>query len=308
MTAAVSLDAVTRTYGSKVALDEVTASIDAGSVHCLLGPNGAGKTTMLRMIAGLVAPSAGKITVLGGDPYAREIRNQIGWVPSDDRSFYMRVSGRENLLFFARLYGLGKRKSLGLVDEVLAEVGLEDAATKEVSSYSHGMTKRLAVARAFLSPSPLILVDEATHDLDIEGSRLVRRLFRDRANDGATIVWSTHRLEELVGLVDTVTVLDRGSVRFDGSLQELVASVERPVYRVAVRYSNGGTSPEQAAAALGGAGTVVGGDGHDLSIRLATDTELGGALQRLMDAGIEILDCQQESGPVERAVEMKLKS
>jgi ABC-2 type transport system ATP-binding protein len=171
------------------------------------------------------------------------------------------------------------------------------------------MTKRLAVARGLLGESPLLLVDEATHDLDIEGSRTIRALFRDLAERGSTIVWSTQRLEELPGLVDTVTVLDRGAVRFDGSLDDLVASVDRPVYRVAVRHEEGAAhSAEFAAAALGESASVVGGSGHLLSIRLAATSELGAALRKLMDAGFEVLTCHEESGAIERAVEMRLGS
>jgi len=309
VTTIVTLDGVSRRYGDKLALTDISMRVEEGTIHCLLGPNGAGKTTLLRVMAGLVGPSEGSVSVLGGDPFQHAIRSRIGWVPSDDRSFYMRVSGRENLLFFARLYGRGKRESIRLVDSLLEEVGLTDDAHKPVHGYSHGMTKRLAVARGLLGESPLLLVDEATHDLDIEGSRSIRALFRGLAERGSTIVWSTHRLEELPGLVDTVTVLDRGAVRFDGSLADLVASVDRPVYRVAVRHEEGAAdSAELAAAALGKTASVVGGDGHLLSVRLAATSELGAALRRLMDGGFEVLTCHEESGAIERAVEMRLGS
>lgn len=308
MSRVVEMRNVSRRYGSTVAVDSTSTAIERGTVRGLLGPNGAGKTTVLRLIAGLVAPSSGQVTVLGGDPSSASIRQQIGWVPAVDRSFYMRISGLENLVFFGRQYGLGRKHSLSRARELMEVVGIADAAHTVVAGYSHGMTRKLGVARALLMPSELLLVDEATHDLDIEGSRNVRQLFRERADAGATVVWSTHRLDELPGLVDDVTVLDRGAVRFDGPLDEMLALADRPIYNIRLIENPRSGLSERVTRALGPTATLVGTNGAELLIRLAPEANLGSALQNLLDDGLEILDCRQDVGIVERALESRLRA
>lgn len=304
----IKFDSVSRSYGDKLAVDRVSLSVDAGTVHCLLGPNGAGKTTLLRLMAGLVAPTGGTIEILGGDPFSKHIRSRIGWVPSVDRSFYMRISGVENLLFFARQYGRRKRDASSHARKLLEMVGLSESADLAVGGYSHGMTKRLAVARALIVDGPLYLVDEATHDLDIEGSAEVRAMFREKANGGATVVWSTHRLTELNGLVDTVTVLDRGMTRFDGDLDEMLSMSDRPVYRVQLRKPGGVVHPDEVNRSLSGVASVLGGNNRDMSIELNPDSVLGTVLRRLLESGFDIHDCYPETGLVERAMEARLRT
>lgn len=307
MTSVVELSDVSRWYGSTLAVDQVSLSIGSGTLHGLLGPNGAGKTTLLRLMAGLVAPTSGRVAVMGGDPNSIAIRQGIGWVPAVDRSFYMRISGFENLVFFARQYGLGRRPSVTRAKELLELVGLQHSSDMVVSGYSHGMTRRLAIARALIMPSQLLLVDEATHDLDIEGSKVVRQLFRDRAATGATVVWSTHRLGELPGFVDSVTVLDQGRVRFDGLLDEMIGLSDRPIYKI--RFAEPVDRPVsgRVAAALGSAATLVDTNHYDASIRLAPGSELGSALRGLLASGFEITDCRQDGEIVERALESRLR-
>ncbi len=307
MTPLVELNDVSRSYGSTLAVDQVSLSIGSGTIHALLGPNGAGKTTLLRLMAGLVAPTSGRVAVMGGDPHSIAIRQGIGWVPAVDRSFYMRISGFENLVFFARQYGLGRRPSVARAKELLELVGLQHSADTVVSGYSHGMTRRLAIARALIMPSHLLLVDEATHDLDIEGSKVVRQLFRDRADAGVTVVWSTHRLGELQGFVDSVTVLDQGCVRFDGPLDEMLGLSDRPIYRIRFADPVDFRVSGSVAAALGTAATLVDTNHHEASIRLAPGSDLGTALRGLLASGFEILDCRQDGEIVERALESRLR-
>ena len=186
-------------------------------MHALLGPNGAGKTTLMRILSGLVDPSAGSAYVLDRRAgRSRELRALIGMVPPGDRTFYMRLSGLENLVFFARLHGLRRRAARERALELLAAVGLADAARRPISTYSHGMQKRLSFARALIADPALLLVDEATHDLDPVAAQQVRDLAAERAAAGTAVLWATQRIEELHGFADRVTVLDHGKVAFTG--------------------------------------------------------------------------------------------
>jgi ABC-2 type transport system ATP-binding protein len=215
-----------RRFDRRWALDGVDLVVPAGEIHALLGPNGAGKTTLLRTIGGLVAPTEGSVSVLGLDVTAasRTRRGHVGLVPSGDRTFYLRISGLENLVFFARLQGLPRRKAVARAQEVLAAVGLADAARRRVATYSHGMQKRLSIARALLTEPGVLLVDEATHDLDPEGAERVRSLVVERAAAGSAVVWATQRVEEISGFANCVTLLSAGQVRFTGSVGELLAA------------------------------------------------------------------------------------
>src|SRR3954462_1804870 len=214
----ISVRDVERRFGDVQALRGVSLAVAAGQIHALLGPNGAGKTTLLRILTGLVEPDAGSVSLLGGAVDKR----CLGFVPSGDRSFYLRLSGEENLLFFGRLQGLSKREARLRAREALADVGLADAARRRVLAYSHGMQKRLSVARALLTEPPVLLVDEATHDLDPEAAVQVRELIRDLAANGTAVLWTTQRIEEIRGFADRVTFLAGGRVHFAGPVAELL--------------------------------------------------------------------------------------
>jgi ABC-2 type transport system ATP-binding protein len=215
-----------RRFGASMAVDGVNFTTAAGEIHALLGPNGAGKTTLLRTLSGLVAPTEGAVKVLGTEVTSgsRALHGHVGLVPSGDRTFYLRISGLENLVFFARLHGMRRREAVARSQEVLAAVGLADAARGRVATYSHGMQKRLSIARALLTEPGALLVDEATHDLDPEGARRVRALVAERAAAGAAVVWATQRVDEIVGFAHRVTLLAAGRVRFSGSVGELLAA------------------------------------------------------------------------------------
>ncbi|MBA2297615.1 MAG: ABC transporter ATP-binding protein, partial [Actinobacteria bacterium] len=226
-TPAIDARRVARSFGSRRALVEVSLAVAAGEIHALLGPNGAGKTTLLRVLGGLMAPDSGSVTVLGADATRslRSHRARIGLVPSGDRSFYLRISGLENLVFFARLYGLRRRAATERANEVLAAVGLEAEARLPVGEFSHGMQKRLSVARALLTRPSVLLVDEATHDLDPHAARVVRELVREISAGGAAVVWATQRIDEIRGLAQDVTLLRAGEVRYTGSVVKFAARV-----------------------------------------------------------------------------------
>jgi ABC-2 type transport system ATP-binding protein len=218
-----------RRFGHRTALAGVDLTVHHGQIHALLGPNGAGKTTLLRTLTGLIDPTRGEVRVLDIDTSkgVRALRGKVGFVPSNDRSAYQRISGLENLVFFARMHGIRKRAAFARAHAVLAEVGLAEKTHDPVNSWSHGMQQRLAVARALLTRPAVLLIDEATHDLDPVAAATVRRLVVERADAGTAVLWATQRLEELRDFADEVTLLAAGAVAFNGTVDAL-ASRARP--------------------------------------------------------------------------------
>jgi ABC-2 type transport system ATP-binding protein len=306
---AVEAHDLVRHFGATRALDGVSLEVREGEIHALLGPNGAGKTTLLRSLTGLVQPSAGTIR-LRGVPYEelgyRGYRKLFGFVPSGDRSFYLRISGLENLIFFGRLYGFRKRRAQARAWECLRAVGLEEAADKRVGLYSHGMQKRLSVARGLLTDPVVLFVDEATHDLDPEGARRVQDLVADAAERGTAVVWATQRLDEIRGFADQVSVLDRGKVRFVGTVPQLMAisEVRRYVLQLESQTSNVETLVSAANEALSSMATVSpieDSHGRNCLLDMEDGAILGDAISALTGAGIRVLACREDRSGIESA-------
>jgi ABC-2 type transport system ATP-binding protein len=301
--AAIEAVEVTRRFGSHVALDEVSLTVRTGEIHALLGPNGAGKTTLLRALTGLVAPDAGTVRVLGEDASraARSTRAHTGFVPSGDRTFYLRLSGLENLLFFARLHGIRKREAVRRALEILDRCGLSGAARKPVAGYSHGMQKRLSLGRALLTAPAVLLVDEATHDLDPEASSGVRLIVEELARQGTAVLWATQRIDEIRGFAHQVTLLGGGRLRFTGSVPSLMARAEARRFVLRLDVRDGPGIRDAMAAALGETGEIEHLDAEHWLLCVGTDTVLGQAVARLSGSGIAVLGCHRERSELEEA-------
>ena len=299
---------VSRRFGERVALDRVSLVVDEGEIVALLGPNGAGKTTLVRVLTGLVKRDSGEARVLGIETWdcPRELRARMGLVPSGDRSLYLRISGFENLLLFGRLHGLSRRAAAARARELLEIVGLTDAAGLRSGFYSHGMQKRLSIARALLTEPSVLMIDEATHDLDPEAAASMRALVRDLADQGAAVVWATQRIEEIRGFADRVTLLRTGVVAFEGSVSQLVAvAVPR---RYVLRLRNGRVTGRELEPALleavRGRATITAaddGDPEDFLLQLAEDAVLGDVLASLTAADVDVVACREERSEIENA-------
>jgi ABC-2 type transport system ATP-binding protein len=301
---------VVRRFGQKVALDGVSLRIAAGSIHALLGPNGAGKTTLLRVLTGLVDPDRGEVRLMGiswSANEARRIRRLFGFVPSGDRTFYLRITGMENLVFFGRMYGLSRREATERARDVLAAVELTEAADVTVGVYSHGMQKRLSLARALLLAPPILFIDEATHDLDPEAAARARDLVADAAASGAAVVWATQRVDEIRGFADRVTLLDRGSVRFEGTVPELMGTTGARRFLLHLGRAPGeGILIDRVVDAVGEAGSVLpaGGEadgGEHLLLVLQGDAVLGDVIAAIAAVGIKVVACREERSEIEQA-------
>jgi ABC-type multidrug transport system ATPase subunit len=304
----VGIVGVTRTFGSVEALRDVSLTVAAGEIHALLGPNGAGKTTLLRILTGLVEPGEGEVLYLERPAHElgpRRVRKFFGYVPSGDRSFYLRISGLENLIFFGRLYGLSRAQATTRGWECLRAVGLEDAAKRRAGLYSHGMRRRLAVARALLMKPPALFVDEATHDLDPEGAHRVQGLISDAAAVGAAVIWATQRLDEIRGFAQRVTLLDRGQVRFSGAVSKMMAlsTTRRYILQLRNGYSERSVL-SLAKSALAKDGAIVAADDHHgehYVLSLTNGVVLGNVIATLTASGIQVLSCTEERSGIEVA-------
>ncbi|MBN1420197.1 MAG: ABC transporter ATP-binding protein [Planctomycetes bacterium] len=206
------------------ALVDVSLACPEGRVTCLLGPNGAGKTTLLKILSGLILPDAGRAEILGV-PLDREgdsIKARIGFVTPNDRTFYWRLTGRQNLAFFAALYGLRGREKRERVDEALALVGLDDP-DKPYRHYSSGMRQKLLLARALVPRPALFLLDEPTSHLDPSVRTSLHDFLLDEiiGRRGATVFLATHDLQEAEKLADRIVFLHKGRTLASGTLDEL---------------------------------------------------------------------------------------
>jgi ABC-2 type transport system ATP-binding protein len=206
------------------ALRGVDLHVAEGQIFGLLGPNGAGKTTLLKILSCLVLPDKGR-AVVGGNDTSREyeVKRKIGLVHSDERSFYWRLSGRQNLRFFATLYDVPRRRIDSRIDELLQRVEMADAADRPLSGYSSGMKQRMAIARSLLHDPPILLMDEPTRSLDPAASLALRAFIKDelQANDGKTILIASHNLLEIQTLADRLAILIGGRVRQQGTVDEV---------------------------------------------------------------------------------------
>ena len=219
----VDLHAVRRSFGSQLALDDLTFTASAGTVTVLLGPNGAGKTTAVRMITGALPAEAGEVRTFGLDPAVdgEAVRRRCGVVAAKP-ALYDRLTGWDNLVYAAELYGLGADAP---IEESAARFGIDHALDLRVGGYSTGMKTRLALARAVLHGPDLLLLDEPTSGLDPESSRAVLHMIDQLAAQGRTVVMCTHLLLVAEGLADQVVMMEDGRTLVAGSPDELVRRV-----------------------------------------------------------------------------------
>ena len=271
-----------KVYGERVAVDDVSLSVEAGDVFGYLGPNGAGKTTSLRMMLGLILPTAGSVRLFGADPVADPVaalHGVAGFV--EEPAFYPYLSGRRNLELLATLDGGGGDR----IDDVLDVVELRDRAGDRVRAYSHGMRQRLGIAAALLRQPRLLLLDEPTTGLDPGGMRDMRELVQRLAAEGITILLSTHLMTEVEALCNRVGIIQRGSIRYQGALADLLARSEG-------RYRLEATDPARALQVCAAAPGIRDAAGDEGVITFAADRGAAAALSLALAAagvGIEAL-------------------
>jgi ABC-2 type transport system ATP-binding protein len=216
--APIELRGLVKRYGELVAVDHVDLTVEAGDVYGYLGPNGAGKTTSLRMMLGLIRPSAGSVRLFGQDPTqtVRALDGVAGFVEAP--RFYPYLTGRRNLELLASFDGHGARTR---IDQALDTVELTGRAKDKVGGYSHGMRQRLGIAGALLREPKLLLLDEPATGLDPAGMRDMRRLIRRLADGGMTVLLSSHLMPEVEELCNRVAIVRNGAIVYEGAIADL---------------------------------------------------------------------------------------
>ncbi|MBB3190317.1 ABC transporter ATP-binding protein [Halomonas cerina] len=287
MTAVIDFQGVTKRHGPLTRLDALDLTVNQGEVLALLGHNGAGKTTTMHLILGLISPSAGRVTVLGGAPdgvHAATLRRRLGYLP-ENVSFYDQLSGREVLDYLARL----KRGNRRQVDELLERVGLGDAAQRRVKTYSKGMRQRLGLAQALLGEPQLLLLDEPTTGLDPAATRDFYDTVKALRERGCTVLLSSHVLPGVEPYIDRALILGGGRRLALGSLDTLRHEARLPLTirargrLVGQDWRHGWEDPRIEARPL---------NGHELTLSVPAEAKLA-VLRRLADSpGVEDIDLQ----------------
>ena len=256
--AAIEVDSLCRTYRSRKgvlrrtvteveALRGISFEVQPGELFGLLGPNGAGKTTTIKILTTLLLPTSGSARVLGFDParQPQEVRRRIGYVFGGDRGLYDRLSGLDNLRYFADLYRVPAADKKRRIDELLALVGMEGRERERVETYSRGMRQRLHIARGLLHDPELLFLDEPTIGLDPVGARELRETISGLRDAGKTILLTTHYMFEADELCERLAVIADGRFVATGTPADLKAARRRPVDRGDrdVRRTAGGARP-----------------------------------------------------------------
>ena len=220
----IHVDKVVKRYGKFTAVDEVSLEVAPGEIHGFLGPNGAGKTTTIRMIAGLLKPTSGRIAIDGHDiaTHPEAAKQALGFIP--DRPFlYEKLTAGEFLRFHGGLYGMADEAITGRAAEMLDLFELRRFEGELIESFSHGMKQRLVMCAAFLHRPRAVLVDEPMVGLDPRGARLIKQVFRVMSQKGVGVLMSTHTLEVAEEMCDRISIILGGKIIASGTVDELRA-------------------------------------------------------------------------------------
>ena len=218
----IDVEQLHKSFGAKVAVQEVTFSARDGQITGLLGPNGAGKTTTLRMLYTLLKPDRGRISVDGVDAASQplEVRRLLGVLP-DARGLYKRLTARENIAYFAQLHGMDVALTRHRTDALIDTLGMHDIAERRVEGFSQGERVKTAIARALVHDPRHIVLDEPSNGLDVIATRSLRDFLRQLRSEGRCVLFSTHIMQEVAALCDRIVVIAAGRVVADGSPEAL---------------------------------------------------------------------------------------
>jgi ABC-2 type transport system ATP-binding protein len=297
-TPVIEAKALTKRYGTAVAVDRLDLSIEKGEVFGLLGPNGAGKTTTILMILGLTEPTSGSVSTVGYDPLRQplEVKRRVGYLP-DAVGFYDHMTGRDNLRFTARLAGLPAGTIDASIGAALERVRLTDAADRPVATYSRGMRQRLGIAEILMRKVEVAILDEPTSGLDPQTTREFLDLVRSLKGEGMTVVLSSHLLDLVQSICDRVALFSNGRIGLAGRVDDLMRDVLGGAYVIDVEASGDGLAGRLAgiAGVINVTGTGVGRwrVDADRDVRAAVAkavVEAGGELRALSIASASLED------------------
>ena len=282
-----------------LALDDVNLKIRKGDLFGILGPNGAGKTTLIKVLCTLILPTCGTAYVNGYDVTKEEegVKASIGLVTGEERSFYWRLTGRQNMIFFASLHTFSSASvAQKRVNDVLNFVGLEDKADDKFHSYSTGMKQKMAIARGLLNEPEILLMDEPTKSLDPGAAQNLREFIKERLvkEQGKTVFLSTHHLEEAEQICDRIAIINKGTIKAYGTLNELRDMIEkREIYVITVKnLSNSVPDQLRDLNGVNDLSTHASSDAVTLEIQLSnTESVLPQIIATIVNSGGEIHAC-----------------
>jgi len=288
---------VTRKYSSRtltgqkretIALDRISFQVPKGIVFGLLGPNGAGKTTTIRVLSTLLIPDSGKATVAGYDVVkeASKVRRKISLILGGERGLYGRLTGKENLRYFAALNHLSPSLTNSRINEMLDKVGLSSASDRPVEQYSRGMRQRLHVARGLLSDPEIIFMDEPTMGLDPVGAQELRQMVPELTSQGKTILLTTHYMSEADELSDRVAIIDKGRIIASGTPSEIKRQFSK-ITVMEVLYRRTGAQMLDSLNAISGVERInTSSDGpiHKLTIHTRPDAQIKEEVERILES------------------------
>ncbi len=290
------------------ALQDVSFTSGPGEVLGLLGPNGAGKTTLIKILATLIIPDSGTAVVCGHDlrRRPRQVRRHIGLVNTSERSFYWRLTGKQNLEFFASLWGFSKSGAQNRVAELLEMVGLKEKTNTAFMNYSSGLQQRLAVARALLADPRILLLDEPTRSLDPVAAAELRNFSKTRLAGelGKTIIWCTHNLKEAGDICDRLAIIHKGHLAASGSVKEIqsIMAAEN-----SYRFKIDRWKSELAADQKWPPTKIIRNNGYiELELKTGED-QVPALLGQMVQAGINVYYCTRREAGLEDAFEHLVK-
>lgn len=221
MNAALEAEGLVKRYGARTAVDDLSFKVPQGAIYGVLGPNGAGKSSTLRMLVGVLRPTAGSVSILGGPP-TRETMRRVGYLP-EERGLYRNMSARSAIAYLARLKGVASGKAYKRADQLLNEHGLGKVRGKKIKTLSKGMAQKVQVLASIAHDPDLIIFDEPFSGLDPVNQRVLEETIRAQAAAGRTILFSTHVMEHAERLCDRILLIAQGRAAFEGTVPEALA-------------------------------------------------------------------------------------
>lgn len=278
-TPAIRLQGVQKRFGKKVAVRDLDLEVPDGSIYGLIGPNGAGKTTTLRMILDIIGPDAGTVEVFGSTD-VESMRSRIGYLP-EERGLYQRMTVIDHLVFFGELKGMRRRDALAAATAGLGTIGLADRAGDKVETLSKGMAQKVQFLGTLLHDPDLLVLDEPFSGLDPLNVELFKHMVLQRQREGATVLFSTHMIEDAERLCERVCMIAGATKVLDGKVADVKAGAGRR--EVAIAYEGSGDF-------LDAPGLVdrVADDGQYVEVRLAEGADAQELLERAVAAGVRV--------------------
>ena len=292
-----------------IALQDVSMSVNKGEVFGLLGSNGAGKTTLVKLLAGLITPDSGYIKLFGQTVSETNLElflSYVGLVTGNERSFYWRLNGRQNLDFFGKLFNLSPKKRKDKITQLLEQLELQDIADRQFMTYSAGQKQRFSIARSLLNDPEILLFDEATSALDPMATKKLIMFVQDMlvGKQQKTIIWCTHNLAEAEKICDSIAILLKGKIVTSGTLNEMQSKVSKTTeYLITVKnwqdslQNHFNIKPETTEAKPNGFSTLM--------FKCLSD-ELPIVLKELIAQQVEVYDCARKNLQLEEVFEKEI--